>query len=72
MFLRDIWPTSDQIREIENEAVQPAMSAVRARRRSQVLLKLACTENMLVLAVNVLAVKFWLLNLIVPLYLRVF
>ena len=25
VFLRDIWPTIDQIREVENEAVQPAM-----------------------------------------------
>ena len=46
-------------------------------REKQVLLKLAGTENMLILAVNVLAVNFlavksWLLNLAVPLYLRVF
>ena len=42
------------------------------RSRSQLLLKLAGTENRVNLAVNVLAVEFWLLNLTVPLYLRVF
>ena len=40
--------------------------------KKKLLLKLAGTENLLILAVNVLAVKFWLLKLVVPVELRVF
>ena len=39
--------------------------------RSQLLFKSAGAENMSTLAVNVLAVEFWMIKWVVPVYLRV-